>query len=56
MKLEEGNFRMKKILVAAAYPDYEILSCGGTIVKYVSNEDNVDVLQISLKIILKKNV
>mgnify|MGYP001304392035 CR=1 FL=1 len=47
---------MKKILVVAAYPDCEILVCGGTIVKHVSNKDNVDVLQIFPKIILKKNV
>ena len=34
----------KKILVIAAHPDDEVLGCGGTIARHVSNKDIVEVM------------
>ena len=38
---------MKKIFVVAAHPDDEVLGCGGTILKHISNGDKVYVLFVS---------
>ena len=38
---------MKKIFVVAAHPDDEVLGCGGTLLKHISNGDKVYVLFVS---------
>ena len=38
---------MSKIFVVAAHPDDEVLGCGGTLLKHVSNGDKVFVLFVS---------
>ena len=38
---------MNKILIIAAHPDDEVLGCGGTLLKHISNGDKVYVLYIS---------
>ena len=38
---------MKKIFVVASPPDDEILGCGGTLLKHISNGDKVYVLFVS---------
>lgn len=38
---------MSKIFVVAAHPDDEILGCGGTLLKHVSNGDKVFILFVS---------
>ena len=38
---------MKKVLVVAAHLDDEILGCGGTLLKHISNGDVVDVCMVT---------
>ena len=38
---------MKKVLVVAAHLDDEILGCGGTLLKHISDGDIVDVCMVT---------
>ena len=38
---------MKNVMIISVHPDDETLGCGGTILKHISNGDNVSVVFVT---------